>query len=104
MRFAYTILAWLPRALMVLVAIGLLNFTLIRMAPGDPASVIAGETGASDARYIEDIRSSYGLDQPMWRQAATYLGNLATFDLGKAIECSATLSISYLSVYRPRFY
>ncbi|SLN66707.1 ABC transporter permease [Oceanibacterium hippocampi] len=82
MRFVYAFAAWLPRALLVLVAIGLLNFFLIRLAPGDPASVLAGETGASDARYIEEIRKSYGLDQPLWLQAATYLRNLATFDLG----------------------
>lgn len=82
MRFAYAFLAWLPRALLVLVAIGLLNFFLIRLAPGDPATVLAGETGASDARFIEDIRARYGLDQPLWWQAATYLRNLATFDLG----------------------
>ena len=84
MRFAYAFLIWLPRALLVLVAIGLLNFFLIRLAPGDPATVLAGETGASDAQFIEEIRSRYGLDQPVWRQAATYLANLATFDLGKS--------------------
>jgi len=82
MRFAYTFLAWLPRALLVLVAIGLLNFFLIRLAPGDPATVLAGESGASDTRFVEEIRGRYGLDQPLWWQAATYLRNLATFDLG----------------------
>lgn len=92
MRFAYAFLAWLPRALLVLVAIGLLNFFLIRLAPGDPATVLAGETGASDARFIEDIRIRYGLDRPLWWQAAAYLRNLATFDLGMSYRMQREVS------------
>lgn len=67
---------------MTLAAIGLLNFALIRLAPGDPAAVLAGESGAADADYIAEIRRGYGLDQPGWRQVATYLRRLGTFDLG----------------------
>jgi peptide/nickel transport system permease protein len=74
--------AWLPRALLTLAAIGLLNFTLIRLAPGDPAAVIAGESGAGDAAFIDQIRRDYGLDQPMPVQVANYLGRLARLDLG----------------------
>ena len=49
MRLLAAFASWLPRALLTLAAIGLLNFTLIRLAPGDPAAVIAGESGAADA-------------------------------------------------------
>lgn len=66
----------------MLAAIGLLNFALIRMAPGDPAAVLAGESGASDEQFVAKIRSDYGLDRPLVEQAATYLGRLATLDLG----------------------
>lgn len=82
MRLIAALAAWLPRAALTLAAIGLLNFTLIRLAPGDPAAVIAGESGAADAGFIEQIRKDYGLDQPMHLQVATYLGRLARFDLG----------------------
>lgn len=82
MRFIAAFSVWLPRAVLTLAAIGLLNFALIRLAPGEPAAVIAGESGAADAAFIEKIRKDYGLDQPMHLQVARYLGRLAMLDLG----------------------
>lgn len=82
MRFVLALLAWLPRAFLMLAAIGLLNFALIRMAPGDPAAVLAGESGASDEQFVAQIRRDYGLDRPIGEQVLTYLGRLAVFDLG----------------------
>jgi len=82
MRFIAAFSVWFPRAVLTLAAIGLLNFTLIRLAPGEPAAVIAGESGAADAAFIEKIRKDYGLDQPMHVQVARYLGRLAMLDLG----------------------
>lgn len=82
MRLLAAIAAWLPRAVLTLAAIGLLNFTLIRLAPGDPAAVIAGESGAGDAAFIAQIRSDYGLDRPMPVQVGNYLARLAVLDLG----------------------
>ncbi len=82
MRLLAAFGSWLPRALLTLAAIGLLNFTLIRLAPGEPAAVIAGESGAADAAFIDQIRKEYGLDQPMPVQVANYLGRLAVLDLG----------------------
>jgi peptide/nickel transport system permease protein len=82
MRLVGAFINWLPRAIVTLAAIGLLNFALIRLAPGDPAAVLAGESGAADADYIAEIRKGYGLDQPMWMQVTRYVARLATFDLG----------------------
>lgn len=66
----------------MLAAIGLLNFALIRMAPGDPAAVIAGESGASDEQFIAGIRRDYGLDETLPVQVYSYLRRLAGLDLG----------------------
>lgn len=82
MRFIAALAAWLPRAVLTLAAIGLLNFGLIRLAPGDPVAVIAGESGASDPAFTEQIRKDYGLDRPIPVQTAHYLGRLAVLDLG----------------------
>ncbi|MCO5106279.1 MAG: ABC transporter permease [Burkholderiaceae bacterium] len=82
MRFVLVFAAWLPRAILMLAAIGLLNFALIRMAPGDPAAVIAGESGASDEQFIAAIRRDYGLDQTLPVQVYSYLRRLAALDLG----------------------
>lgn len=82
MRFVLVFAAWLPRAILMLAAIGLLNFALIRMAPGDPAAVIAGESGASDEQFIAGIRRDYGLDETFPVQVYSYLRRLAGLDLG----------------------
>jgi peptide/nickel transport system permease protein len=81
-RFVLVFAAWLPRAILMLAAIGLLNFALIRMAPGDPATVIAGESGASDEQFIAGIRRDYGLDETLPVQVYSYLRRLAALDLG----------------------
>ena len=75
----------LTRVLQGLVAILLIatvNFMLVRAAPGDPVSVLAGEAGASDAQFVAQLRTQFGLDQPITTQLATYLGKVVTLDLG----------------------
>lgn len=68
----------------LLLAVLVLNFLLIRMAPGDPASVIAGEMGGSSAEVMEAIRVQYGLDKPLLVQLGLYLGKAMTGDLGQS--------------------
>lgn len=72
----------LGKGLLVLFAIAVLNFFLIRAAPGDPASVLAGEAGAADAVLLQQLRDRFGLDQPMTTQLWIYLKGYLTFDLG----------------------
>lgn len=72
----------LAKALLVILAIAALNFILIRLAPGDPASVLAGEAGASDPTYVLRLREQFGLDEPLWKQLALYLWKVAHFDFG----------------------
>lgn len=60
----------------------ILNFFLIRMAPGDPAIVIAGEMGGVTEEVLESIRENYGLNKPVLTQLAIYLGNVVQGDLG----------------------
>lgn len=70
------------KALLVLVSVIVINFALVRLAPGDPVSVIAGEAGASDARFVADLREEFQLDRPIHVQLAAYLASVATGDLG----------------------
>ena len=58
----------LAKGIIVLFAIAILNFFLIRAAPGDPAQVLAGEAGAADAQLLEQLRARFGLDQPLLTQ------------------------------------
>ncbi len=74
------------KGIVVLLAIVVLNFFLIRLAPGDPALVMAGEAGAGDEAFIAQLREKFALDQPLPRQLAAYLGSIATLDLGYSVR------------------
>lgn len=70
------------KAVIVLLAIVVLNFFLIRAAPGDPALVMAGEAGAGDEIFVAQLREKFGLDKPMPHQLFVYVKGIATLDLG----------------------
>lgn len=69
-------------ALILLVSVLILNFTLIHLAPGDVADTIAQSMGGADAEILAQIRENYGLDQPFYIQLGTYLTRIIRFDLG----------------------
>src|ERR1700745_4339435 len=73
------ILATMP----VMAIVALLVFSLLYIAPGDPAVVIAGDQ-ASPAD-VERIRQSLGLDRPFLVQFGTWLWRILHFDLGTSI-------------------
>ena len=68
--------------LILLLAVIVLNFSLIHMAPGDPAEVIAGEMGGATEEMMASIRATYGLDRPFHEQLLVYLGRVVQGDLG----------------------
>lgn len=72
----------LLKAIIILFAIAVINFLLVHAAPGDPAMVMAGEAGAADPKFVEQLRQQFGLDRPLIEQLGTYLGQVATGDLG----------------------
>lgn len=70
--------------LILMLGVVVLNFMLIRLAPGDPAMVIAGEMGGGDQALLDSIRAQYGLDRPLLTQLGIYLGNVLRGDLGQS--------------------
>ncbi|WP_027349002.1 ABC transporter permease [Halotalea alkalilenta] len=82
MPYVSFILGRLVKAALVLLAIVVLNFFLIHMAPGDPAAVMAGEAGATDQQFLDDLRERFGLDQPLPVQLWRYVSGVATLDFG----------------------
>ena len=77
-----SIAARIAQALGLILAVMCLNFLLIHITPGDPATVIVGESGAGDPELLEEIRAQYGLDRPVIVQLLSYVGRVATGDLG----------------------
>src|SRR5215207_9014284 len=69
-----------PVAFLVTVII----FVLVRMAPGDPVLVYAGEE--RDPEQLAKIRTSLGLDEPMPVQYALWLVRAAQGDFGRSIR------------------
>jgi len=72
----------LVKGVLTLLAIAVLNFFLIRAAPGDPAQVLAGEAGAADEVLLQQLRERFGLNEPLLTQLWIYLKGYLTFDLG----------------------
>jgi peptide/nickel transport system permease protein len=66
----------------VVLAIVVINFLLIHAAPGDPASVIAGQSGAADPKFVAQLREQFGLDRPLYEQLFLYLKGVVQLDLG----------------------
>jgi peptide/nickel transport system permease protein len=80
-RFEY-ITRRLIQGVVVVLAIVVLNFFLIRMAPGDPAAVMAGEAGAGDEQFIAQLREEFRLDEPLPVQLYIYMSGVVRGDLG----------------------
>ena len=71
-------LAAIPTVLVIVV----LNFFLLKLAPGDAADVMAGESGAAPEELMSQLRARFGLDLPVLGQLQAYLGGLAQGSLG----------------------
>lgn len=76
----------LLKMVVVVIAIAVTNFLLIHSAPGDPASVIAGESGAADPQLLAQLRAQFGLDKPLSTQLLMYLGHVLQGDLGMSFR------------------
>jgi peptide/nickel transport system permease protein len=75
----YRLLAVVPVALVVLVAI----FMLLHIGPTDPAAMMAGDNATRE--QVEAIRVSLYLDRPLIEQLWLYLRSLASLDLGTSV-------------------
>lgn len=81
LRFLFTRLSLIVPTFL---GVTLLTFAMIRLIPGDPILLMAGERGMDEARYNQ-LKAELGLDQPILVQYAHYLGDLAQGNFGKSI-------------------
>ena len=68
------------QAVPIVIAIVVCNFILLNLAPGDAATVLAGEAGSATPEYMAELRQRFGLDQPFHIQLFQYLRNMLAFD------------------------
>jgi len=67
----------------VLLGITLIAFLLLRVLPGDPATLILGNRGT--AEDIARLTSQLGLDRPLWQQYLAFLGDMLRGSFGQSI-------------------
>src|SRR6201993_2664668 len=70
-------------AIPVMVIVALIVFLLLRLTPGDPAAILAGDN-ATPAQ-LERIRIPLGLNEPLYIQFFTWVGKLLHGDLGVSL-------------------
>jgi len=69
-----------------LVGVAVVTFLLIRVIPGDVVELrLAGDRGAASQAAIDAERVRFGLDQPVWKQFATWIAGVARLDFGTSM-------------------
>lgn len=79
-RYALRRLAFIP---LIAIVIGALTFFLLRIVPGDPATVMCGPQCTEERR--EEIRQALNLDRPLHEQYFEWMRDVATGDLGTSL-------------------
>jgi peptide/nickel transport system permease protein len=74
----------------VLAVVAIFVFLMLRLTPGDPAAVIAGDNATSD--QIADIREKLGLNLPIWQQFLIWIGNILRGDFGESFFFKKTVT------------
>jgi len=83
---ARRLLATIP----VMAIVAVLVFSMLRLTPGDPASIIAG--ASATAADVAGIRDKLGLDRPIVAQFGIWVANLLAGDLGESFFFKKTVA------------
>jgi peptide/nickel transport system permease protein len=71
-------------AILLIFVVSSLALLLVGLAPGDYASDLFGGIGANPS-LVAATRASYGLDRPLVRQYAVWVGRAVRFDFGNSL-------------------
>jgi len=80
------------------IGVTLLSFSLIRLVPGDPIELLAGERGIDPARHAA-LRAALGLDQPLLQQYWLYIQNVLQGDLGVSIVTKTPVVDEFFTLF-----
>lgn len=73
-------------ALLLVLIVATVTFSIIHLMPGDPVLLIlSSETSAPDPETIAAVRHELGLDEPLWKQYANWWQDLFQLDLGHSL-------------------
>ncbi len=72
------------QALIVLAGASIISFVILRMIPGDPAVLMLPESATP--QEVQALRSSMGLDRPVWVQYGTYMKQMVVGNFGVSLS------------------
>jgi peptide/nickel transport system permease protein len=78
------VLGRLLQVVLILLAVSVLAFAVMRLVPGDPAKLILGVHATPAA--VEQLRGQLGLDAPLLTQYLDFLGGVLQFDFGESLR------------------
>lgn len=82
----------------VLLGISIISFFLVRLIPGDVVSSILGQD-FGDAKLEAQMRSYFGLDQPVWKQFTVWFGALLQGDLGTSMRTGRPVTTEIFELF-----
>ncbi len=68
----------------LILGISILTFGILKLSPGDPASLNVAMNSKIDPGYITKLRQAYGLDDPVYVQYGRWLKGMVTLDFGNS--------------------
>ena len=80
------------------VGITIVAFAFVRVLPGDPVLLLAGERGVSAERY-EMLMSQFGFDRPIWVQYWDYLVGIFQGDFGTSISTKRPVIRDFVTLF-----
>ena len=83
------LIARLVTGIPTLLAVSLLVFAIVRLIPGDPARLLAGDFATE--QIVDELRAKWRLNDPLPVQYAAYIGGLVRGDFGRSITTSTPI-------------
>ena len=80
------------------IGVSIVAFAFIRLLPGDPILLLAGERGMSQERY-EQLQALYGFDQPYYIQYFSYVVDLLQGDFGTSIATKRPVLEEFFTLF-----
>ena len=93
-----TIITRLLQGVLVLLAVLVVTFVLLRLIPGDPARIMAGN---ADEEVVEQLREEMGLNDPIPVQFVDYMKDVLHGDLGYSYFAKDEVSSVIVNAYKP---
>ncbi len=80
------------------IGVTIIAFSFIRMIPGDPIELLAGERSITPERHAA-LMAQFGYDQPLWQQYLNFLSGLLQGDLGRSIVTKLPVIDEFMTLF-----